>query len=379
MKKAILAVILLLFAGMFCVSAAGAEKDKDYEKEQLEKSGVYEIADSLDSTTKQILKDIGVDDINSDELFNISFSSFFKGFKDVFNDALSTVLKSFLIISGTIFVAALSGSFSDVFSAEKDNKIFNMCASLFVILAVIVPLGKCITAVGSAVKAASALSVALVPVMCVLLAVGGKSLSAVGFNGMAVAMSQIISTLCSEVFMPVENILLGVGMIAGIDENLPVDKLISSVRKYISLALGIAASVYFSVLGIKSAVGAASDTLGLKAAKLLVGNLVPVIGSAVSDSITTLASYISLTKSVVGSFGIIAVISIFMPVFIQSVLWLACFEISSFLASVFGLTSIEKIFKNVTSAVSVLLIMLLFTELMFVINFAMMTAAGGAS
>lgn len=49
-------------------------------------------------------------------------------------------------------------------------------------------------------------------------------------------------------------------------------------------------TVFTGLLSIQSIVGTSADTLGVKAAKFVVSNFVPIVGSAVADAYTTMRS-----------------------------------------------------------------------------------------
>ena len=233
-------------------------------------------------------------------------------------------------------------------------------------------LSETIAAVGTAVNAAAAFTAAAMPIMCVIAVSQGKALSAAVFNGMAVGVSEVLSSLFSSVFLPLSNILLGVGTVSGIDRELPMEKLIGLVRKYLLSALSVFAGIYFSLLSLKSTVGAAADESAVKALKVAAGNFVPVIGSAVSDSAAVVISSLQLTKTAIGGFGVLALTGMFLPLLFKSVLWYFVFETAAFAASLLSAGSAAAVLKNLSAAVSTLVIIVLFCALMFMMNFGMM-------
>ena len=86
-----------------------------------------------------------------------------------------------------------------------------------------------------------------------------------------------------------------------------------------------------------------------------------------------------MTRSVVSAFGIIAVLAIFLPVAVQSLIWIFVLGVSSAAAGVFGLKSIESLLKCAASTVSVLLVSLVFIILLFIVNLGivLMIRGGG--
>lgn len=380
MKK-LISLFLILFVFCLCFTLACAEpvSDNEYIDSQLNESGVTDVYNDLDKQTKELLKDLGIDEVNFEKVFNISFSSFFDSLAEIFKSKMKTPFNCFLSIIAIIVLCAALGGLNDGFNKQMTSGTFNTAAALFVSVVIIVPLGKCISAVSSSIEAASAMMISLVPILCILAASTGKVFSSVALNALGVGCAQAVSEVCSVILMPVFNCLLGVGIVGAVAPEYRIDEIIGALRKYLSIGLGLMASVYFSVLGVKSSLAGTSDTVGLKTAKLLVSDFVPVIGSAISDSIGTISSYIGVTRSVVSAFGIIAVLAIFLPVAVQSLIWIFVLGVSSAAAGVFGLKSIESLLKCAASTVSVLLVILVFIILLFIVNLGivLMIRGGG--
>lgn len=375
MKRVFLILIILISLPAFCILANAEQPSED--SELLEQSGIYEIADELDKQTKDFIKDAGLEQINAESVYKLDFSSFLKAAYNLIFKS-DEIIKAFFVLVATIFLSALVDSLAGDFLKKGNSDIFNICCALFILISVVPELASCISSCEAAIKSAGAFTLAVFPIMCTLLAAQGKTLSSAVFNGAAVGVSQIINTLCSEFFIPLTNILLALGVSSAAASSLPVDKLIKLVRKYMLIALSIAASIYFSVLSLKGAVSSAADETALRAVKVAAGNFVPVIGSAISDSAAAVISSLSVTKGAVGTFGIVALIGIFLPVIIKSALWLMCFEAAAFLCSVFSLESAEQVLKNLSSAMSVLMSLMFFCSLIFLINFGILTSMRGS-
>lgn len=377
MKKLVLAAALILMC--FPLTAYGdGEIDSNNIDEQIYESGVYEAYDSLDEDTKELLEDLGLENIDYDSVFNISFTSFFTSLKDIFLTQFKTPFTCFLTTLAVIILCSLFSGESEGFGKSMSFGTLNTAAALFLCATLLVPLGKCVSAVGSAIKVSADLMLILFPILCVMVATSGKVFSSVAVNALGVGCAQAVSEICSLILMPLFNCLLAVGIVGCVAPDYKLDNIVKQIRKMLTVALGIIASIYFSVLAMKSTLAGSSDTVGLKTAKVLVSDFVPVIGSAISDSISTITSYIGVTKSVVGAFGIIAVGAIFLPVILQCVLWVFSLSMSSSIARVFGLKSIESLLKSTSSVLSVLCVILVFIILLFVVNLGVVLMIKGS-
>lgn len=376
MKKSVLISVLLVLLPVFSVCCFA---ENNQSEEQISLSGIYEQYDKLESQTKDILRDLGLDEISAESVFYISFESFMHSFLEMFKFKLSSVFSSFFVLVCIVFIASLSISLDEGILNSKTSSIFNLCAALAVITISLKPLGACISSIGSAVSAASAFSVAVIPIACSLLAAQGKVISSNVFNAGALFLSQVISFLSVHLFVPSFNILLALGVLGIMDKDFAIDKIISSVSKYLSIAYSFLATVFFAILSVKSSIGISADAVSIKAIKVVSGNFVPIIGSAISDSASAVIGSLALTKNVISGFGIAALAAIFMPCVCESVLWFAALNGAMIISEMTGVGMLAKIFKNMSGAVLAMTVILVLSALIFIINFGMLLSVKGTS
>lgn len=377
MKKVSVLGLSLLFIVLLSLTAFGEGRQES--EEQIQNSGIYEQFKTLDKQTKDFLTSLGLEGINADSVFNISFSSFFHSFIEAFKSGFSSVFRSFALLMAAILTGALSSSFYEGIKSGKNAEIFNLCCVLTAIVICLKPLSECVSSLSSAINGAAAFTLGVFPIICTVLAAQGKTITAVLLNGSSLMLSEVLSALSTQLFLPVSNVLLALGVAGGIDKSLQIDKLVGAVRKYLVIILSVCATVFFAVLGVKSSVSSSADGVSVKTIKVITSNFVPVIGNAISDSASAVVSSLSLTKSVVGGFGIIALIGIFLPVFCESFLWFGVLNISSWVAEVFALESLSKVLKNMSQAVLVMISILILSAIMFIINFGIALALKGIS
>ncbi len=376
MKKLLSISVLIVLLPILFINCYAESSESD---EQIKASGIYEQYDKMQTETKKILSDLGLDEISAESVFNISFESFMHSFLEMFKFKLSSVLKSFFVLVCVVFISSLSISLGEGVLKSKASVIFNLCASLAVLAIALKPLAACISAIGSTVAVAASFTIAVIPIGCALLAAQGKVISSNVFNAGAVFLSQAISALSVHVFLPIFNMLLAIGVLGCMDTDFAVDKIVAAIRKYLSVAYSFLATVFFAVLGIKSSIGVSADEVSVKAVKVVTGNFVPIIGNAISDSATAVISSLSLTKNVISGFGIAALTAIFLPCFCESVLWFVSLSAAMLLSEMLGVESLKNIFKNMSQAVLVMVIILVLSALIFIINFGMLMSVKGTN
>ena len=76
-------------------------------------------------------------------------------------------------------------------------------------------------------------------------------------------------------------------------------------------------------------VNSAADNLSMRTAKFIIGSAVPVAGGVLSEALGTLTASVSLLKSSVGIYGVVACVVIFLPLLTELFLWRVGLNITS--------------------------------------------------
>ena len=76
-----------------------------------------------------------------------------------------------------------------------------------------------------------------------------------------------------------------------------------------------------ALLTMQSALSSSMDAFTLKTSKMLVSSFVPVVGSALSEAISTASGCLKLVKSAVGIYGIGAAVCTFLPLLLRTASW----------------------------------------------------------
>ena len=375
MKKVLLTfVVLQLLIPLLGLPCFAADESDTYISE----SGIYESARQLSEETKEFLNEIGLNEITTRSVSSLDFFGVIKTVFSSFKHAFSDCVKSISVIVGCVLVSALASALCSDKREEKLYHIFHPVSVLVVALSAALPLSKLIAEVTVSVQSAAAFSITAVPIMCVVCAAQGKTVTASLCSAGAVGISQMINTLFSTFFMPLSNILLALGIGASIDNSLHPERVVKVLRKYLLILLSACALLYFTVLSMRTSVSSAVDESTVKTIKFASSNFVPVIGGAISDSAAAVAASLSVTKSTIGVFGVMSVIAVFAPAFLKLFIWLAGLELSAVLAETFHLDSLKNSLKNLADALTVLVVIMFFCMVIFLINFGVLLGLRGA-
>lgn len=156
----------------------------------------------------------------------------------------------------------------------------------------------------------SSFSQALSPVLITLLASCGAQGSVTNLGPSSVLLSSVLIDIIVNTVFPL--IILGCTVLS-VDSLLPGNKLkgISDLLKsVVSWITGIIFTVFTGVIAIQGAIASVSDGISMRGIKYAINTSVPIIGGAISESLSAVLFSGYLLKSAVGLMGIIIIAGI---------------------------------------------------------------------
>lgn len=376
MKKTVIFLCALLLFLLIPVSSYSMDySDEEYNK-TLSSYDLSSFEKELDADTYKMLDELGVLDFSYESITGLSFNDIVDLFKSLFQKKAELPIKS----SVTVLVFILLSAFLQSLKAESDdsvNMIYSTATALLVSTVVLVKLTSTVSLASMAISVASNFVYAFIPVFCSIVVASGGITTGFSTNTTLLILAQELSFISSNVFMPIVNCYLALGVTSSLRYELNLDKLLSSVKKIITTCISFVSGVFVSVLSVKTAVAGRADMLGLRSIRFAINSVVPVIGSSISEGLLSIQAYSSLIKSSVGIVGVMAVVLVFLPSIIEVVLWRISLTVCVIVSDVFGDKSVSAVlnaFLNTLLLINVILILSMVTT---VISFGILIAAGG--
>ena len=182
------------------------------------------------------------------------------------------------------------------------------------------------------------------------------------------AVSEGAVQLSSHVLLPLMSMCMAMGIIDGINPDFSLGAVTSLIGKIVSFVIGVVMTVFTGMLALQNALGTAADTVGVKAAKLAVANLVPVVGGALSDTYTAVRSGLALLRNAAGIYGIAAVALTVLPPVIEAASLYLAVNIGGAFAEMLGQNGIAKLLKNISGVIGMAMSLLLCYGAMLIIS-----------
>lgn len=157
----------------------------------------------------------------------------------------------------------------------------------------------------------------LLPVMAASLAAqGGVSSAAALYVGTTV-FDTVLSGLIATLFTPIVFALLAIGIAGCALGDDGMKKMQEMVKSFLTWCLKTILIAYTAYMGITGVVSGTTDAAAVKAAKLTISTVVPVVGGILSDASEAVLVSVGTMKNAAGVYGILAAGAIFLDPFLK--------------------------------------------------------------
>jgi len=369
-------IVILSIALIISIPVSAESNSQEIYKEQYSISGLDDAKESLPKQTREFLENNGldpenidwVDNLNAENVFTHIFSFLKSGAKTPFVICLSII--AIIIVSSAIYSNSISPSVSEA---------CYYATTLSASAVILVPLFNVITASINAMKGTSVFMGAFVPVFAVVIATSGAPVTASSMSALLLLAVQIVNYISNFAVMPLMSGYLGVSISSNVSPLVEKSGIADGIKKIAFWIMSLISTIFIGILSIQTAVNASADTLTVKTAKFIIGSAVPVAGTALSESLSTVTASMGLLKSSIGVYGVVACAVMFLPLLTELFLWRIALLITSSVSDLFSVGKISSLLKSVDSVLSLLIGIILLTLAMFVISLAVVISTGGTA
>ena len=376
MKRFLYGFIVLILLLSVPLTAFSVD-DEGYE-EYLENYDFSFFVD-LGSDTYDLLDELGLTTFDYNTLVNFSISDFTNSVKDILKGAAQTPLEACIVILVFIIISSFFQNLKSTMIDSEMSTLFSTVSALIIAVVLAIKMKTTISLACSSIAICADFIYAFIPVFCVIVATSGNTVAAFSTNTLLLSLAQTLNYISKNIFVPLTNCFLSIGICAGLRSELNLKSLLAFMKKYITTGISVCAAAFVSVLSIKTAVAARADAIGLRSIRFAINSVVPVIGSAISEGLLSIQSYSSLIRSSVGVVGIIAVVLVFLPAIIEVVFWRFFLLLSSIISDVFGDKSVTLVLKAFCDAMLIMNVILILSMVTTIISIGILIAAKGST
>ena len=368
--------VLLLFAPF---AALAQEELNEAEYRSVLESFDLSSFEELDSESRRLLDELGLSDFDYNSIVELSVSDFLLAVKDVMASGLKAPLASAGAVLIIILLSSLFQGFKQTLGSSQISSALSTVSAVLVSLLLISGLKETLAASSAAISVSADFVYAFVPAFCIIVAASGNTLAAFSTNTLLLSLAQALNFISKNIFIPLSNCFLALGICSGIRNELDLGALVENCKKYLITAVSVAATAFVSILSIKTAVASRADAIGLRSVRFAINSVVPVIGGAISEGLLSIQAYSSLIKSSVGVAGIAAVALVFLPAIIEVAFWRLFLNICSVVSQIFSDRSVTCVLKAFSDSLLVMNVILILSMVTTVISIGILIAARGSA
>lgn len=197
----------------------------------------------------------------------------------------------------------------------------------------------------------------LYPVMTATLAAqGGAATSASLYVGTMI-LDTIISSLVSSLFVPVVYLFLALAVANSMVGEDLLKNMRTLIKNFIIWCLKTLLMVFTTYMSITGIVSGTTDAAALKATKITISSVVPVVGGILSDASEAILVSAELMKNAAGIYGILAILAVFLEPFLRIGLHYLLLKATGMICGLFATKNMAALIEDFTAALGLLLAM----------------------
>ncbi|MBQ6702869.1 MAG: hypothetical protein IJN17_07950 [Clostridia bacterium] len=189
---------------------------------------------------------------------------------------------------------------------------------------------------------------AMLPSMALIYTMGGNATAAVVSTSGITFIISILNVIFQHGMLPLIKICYGLSIAEAVGAINGIREITKTVKNIYTFVLSTSMTLLSIFLLFKTNIAASADGAAARTIKFA-GSFIPIIGSAIGESIRTVMSGVELIKNSVGFVGIIILIVITLPTLLHILTTKICIDISSGIASVLECEKESALLKELSS------------------------------
>ncbi len=364
MKKVIISlfIIPILFSiGIFTAYGVNETQADSWIREY-----TSDIEKILDEETLETLKQLGLNEITAENIFNLSFTQVLKNVGEIFKFNLKDHSNLFFKMLSLLIVLISANSLKSeksLFSNQLSD-IATVITAILVVAGINNSISKAVTAFDLTGK----LILTYAPVLTVLLSITGNLTASTLYNSGLVALAQVFSAFSENILIPFIGMYFALIIALSLNKNVNSSKITGSLNKIITGSISFMTMIFTLLISGKNILASDIDGILYKSGKYLISNFIPIIGPGISSVFNSIIGSLSLVKSTVGIFAIICTFVINLPVLISLILDYISLYAMSLIADSFGEKQIHSIFNGFSNGIKILITIIIFELVLVIIS-----------
>lgn len=207
------------------------------------------------------------------------------------------------------------------------------------------------------VREVSEYSKLLLPVMTAALAAQGGTTTSSALYTATAFLNSLLANGVATLLVPMVYVYLGFSVAASATISNHLSKLRDTAKWLMTWLLKIILYVFTGYMGITGVISGTVDAAAVKATKLTISGMVPVVGNILSDASEAVLVGASVVKNAVGVYGMLAIIAICIAPFLEIGCFYLLLKVTAALCGCFDTKKPAELIQGFSSGLGLLLAM----------------------
>lgn len=274
---------------------------------------------------------------------------------EFFKDAFLPSIKSTSVIIGIIFLGKVFRTFSENLSFKETKALSSSVINAGIVITIISTDLISISVLEEFCDLITGLMNGMVPFLTVIYASSGNVSTAAIQGGGVMMLVTLCQNLFANILMPAVRICLVLSTVHSIFPDVGIKPITTAVRNTATGIMVFTVTLFSFILSLQNSIAQSADSFGAKSIKFFIGNLVPIIGGAVSDSLSTVGGSLSALKSAGGAAAIVIIIVLLLPTLITLLVHRFTIFMCKTIAGITGSEREESLLADLGSISSIML------------------------
>ena len=285
--------------------------------------------------------------------------TFGQGLWKIFTDGINAVLpmlgEAAVQCAGFVGIAVLL-SFSKSLSSQSEG-VVNLAGIALIAGILLQSSNTMIHLAVDTVKEITDYGNLLLPVMTGAMAAQGRSVTAASLYTATAAFSTVLSNIISNLLAPILYVYILLSVVQCATGDKTVEKAAKFIKWICTWGLKISLYVFTGYMSITGAVTGSTDAAKLKAAKLTISGMVPVVGGILSDASESILVSAGIMKNAAGVYGLFVFASLLIEPFLRIGFQYLLLKATAAICESFDIKQVSDLLKGFSTTMGLLLAM----------------------
>lgn len=301
---------------------------------------------------------------------------------EIIEEKLSIVVKMLAVTLGLVISASVLNALKNSIASSQIGESLSYCTDILLISAFV---SSGISTVDTAMSFNESLNrfiTGIIPVTASLYAAGGNIQAGAASSASFMMFLGVSNLVCSKLLKVICSVLIALSLCSTVAPSLKLSSLSAFIKKAFATSLSFIMMIMIFAMTAQNTFSSARDGIAARTAKFFVGNMIPIVGGSVSDTIRTLSTNISFIRKTLGMAAIIIIVIMFIPHLMDLILKRAAMLFCGTIADILGcdrqsliIREMAGIYGNILAVTSICTISFIFSLALFAYG---AVAIGGA-